>query len=81
LVAFCLRHFSADSIICMYVFEFRQAQPFVLIGMAPWRGAVRRWHVGRVDTVIEDIPQDHPDPIGQPDAHHQRLLSPVVGTQ
>ena len=26
LVAFCLRHFSADSIICMYVFEFRQAQ-------------------------------------------------------
>jgi hypothetical protein len=27
LVTFCLRHFLADSIICMYVFNFRQAQP------------------------------------------------------
>jgi hypothetical protein len=27
LVAFCLRHFLADSIICMCVFDFRQAQP------------------------------------------------------
>src|SRR5882757_7414299 len=26
LVAFCLRHFLADSIMCMYVFDFRQAQ-------------------------------------------------------
>jgi hypothetical protein len=26
LVAFCLRHFLADSIICMCVFDFRQAQ-------------------------------------------------------
>src|SRR5882757_6749935 len=26
LVTFCLRHFLADSIICMYVFDFRQAQ-------------------------------------------------------
>ena len=26
LVAFCLRHFSADFIICMCEFEFRQAQ-------------------------------------------------------
>ena len=26
LVALCLRHFLADSIICMYVFDFRQAQ-------------------------------------------------------
>jgi hypothetical protein len=25
-VTFCLRHFLADSIICMYVFDFRQAQ-------------------------------------------------------
>src|SRR6266436_3004326 len=25
LVTFCLRHFLADSIICMYVFDFRQA--------------------------------------------------------
>src|SRR5882757_3750062 len=28
LVTFCLRHFLADSIICMYVFDFRQAQAF-----------------------------------------------------
>src|SRR5215472_4253910 len=27
LVTFCLRHFLADSIICMYVFDFRQASP------------------------------------------------------
>src|SRR5258707_8098289 len=27
LVALCLRHFLADSIICMCVFDFRQAQP------------------------------------------------------
>ena len=27
LVTFCPRHFLADSIICMYVFDFRQAQP------------------------------------------------------
>src|ERR1700693_6169606 len=26
LVALCLRHFLADSIICVYVFDFRQAQ-------------------------------------------------------
>jgi hypothetical protein len=26
LVAFCLRHFLADFIICMYEFDFRQAQ-------------------------------------------------------
>ena len=26
LVTFCPRHFLADSIICMYVFDFRQAQ-------------------------------------------------------
>ena len=26
LVALCLRHFLADSIICMCVFDFRQAQ-------------------------------------------------------
>jgi hypothetical protein len=26
LVAFCLRHFSADFIICMCEFDFRQAQ-------------------------------------------------------
>jgi hypothetical protein len=31
LVAFCLRHFSADFIICMYVFDFRQAQGFSLL--------------------------------------------------
>jgi hypothetical protein len=27
LVALCLRHFLADSIICMCVFDFRQARP------------------------------------------------------
>jgi hypothetical protein len=27
LVAFCLRHFLADFIICMCEFDFRQAQP------------------------------------------------------
>jgi hypothetical protein len=29
LVALCLRHFLADSIICMYVFDFRHAQPYL----------------------------------------------------
>ena len=37
LVAFCLRHFLADSIICMCVFDFRQAQPEreVMTGIGP----------------------------------------------
>src|SRR6202030_2015533 len=43
LVAFCLRHFSADSIICMYVFEFRLAQD------ARADGFNTSWH-GREDT-------------------------------
>ena len=30
LVAFCLRHFSADFIICTCEFEFRQAQGYSL---------------------------------------------------
>jgi hypothetical protein len=35
LVAFCLRHFLADSIICMYVFDFRQAQLSVFDPQCP----------------------------------------------
>jgi hypothetical protein len=32
LVAFCLRHFLADFIICTCVFDFRQAQATILLG-------------------------------------------------
>ncbi|HWX28061.1 MAG TPA: hypothetical protein VNZ53_11585 [Steroidobacteraceae bacterium] len=38
LVAFCLRHFSADFIICMCVFDFRQAQRVLLFEDEHGRG-------------------------------------------
>ena len=34
MVAFCLRQFSADFIICMCAFDFRQAQVVGFIGFA-----------------------------------------------
>src|ERR1700730_14273583 len=33
LVAFCLRHFLADFIICMCEFDFRQAQVYIVLGV------------------------------------------------
>jgi hypothetical protein len=51
LVAFCLRHFLADFIICMCEFDFRQAQPpfvddkdskFRFVGGRPRRKARHR---------------------------------------
>jgi hypothetical protein len=37
LVAFCLRHFLADFIICMCEFDFRQAQRFECLLLARLR--------------------------------------------
>jgi hypothetical protein len=40
LVAFCLRHFSADFIICTCEFDFRQAQPqlhWTIVAILPSR--------------------------------------------